>query len=373
MFKLNSRKISGLCLAAGAYAFFFIGSNIYNLSVCESDSNSNLSSDNKSHGFDADTLLYMSGDTCANQFNENSFLSKLDFGGYELDASDCASGHVRDFEKREIEIGGRRAILVSGVVQGSFYASAIKAGIPANVVSKFCSVLSSKINFKNSLKNGDRFVVAYDKKNVLLHGRIKTKKRDYCVYAYTKNSKLDYVFENGSSASAGGSKVFSQPITGARISSHFGPRRHPVFGIIKNHTGVDYAASYGTPVRSAFSGKVIFAGYDAGYGKHIVVLHPNGYRTKYAHLSKINVRIGQNVEKNTVIGNVGSTGISTGCHLHFELIASNGVRVNPLKRITVSPEYKLCGAKLNHFLAYRNSIDKTVEIALAKEKDHGEI
>lgn len=373
MFKLNSRKTSGLCLAVGAYAFFFISSNVCNLNVCESDSNSSLSSDNKSQSFDADTLLYMSGDACAPQFNGDSFLSKLDFGGCDLVASDCVSGRVCDFDEREIEIGGQHAILVSGVVQGSFYASAIKAGIPANVVSKLCSVLSPKINFKNSLKNGDKFVVAYNKKNILLHGKIKTKKRDYCVYAYTKNSKLDYVFENGSSASAGGSRVFSQPIVGARISSYFGPRRHPIFGIIKNHTGVDYAAAYGTPVKSAFSGRVVFAGYDAGYGKHVVILHPNGYKTKYAHLSKINVRVGQNVERNAVIGNVGSTGISTGCHLHFELIASNGVRVNPLKRITVSPEYKLCGAKLNNFLAYRNSIDKTIEIALAKEKEHGEI
>ena len=374
MFKLNSRKINGACLAIGAYAFFWICNNACNLNVCCTGQQNEISCDNQLKLCNVDSLLYMSGDQSSIQSDDTTFLSTLNFNGKTVEYSNGQDNVHYNTEKKSIRICDRDAFLISGIVKGNFYSSAIKSGIPANVVSKFCNVFGSKINFKNSLKNGDTFIIVYDENNVLLYGKISSKKRSYCVYAYAKNdNKIDYIFENGCSANADSSKFFSQPISGARISSYFGPRRHPIFGVIKNHTGVDYVAAYGTPVKAAFSGKVVFAGYDAGYGKHVIILHPNGYKTKYAHLSSINVRYGQNVDKNAVIGRVGSTGISTGCHLHFEMIASNGIRVNPLRRITVAPEHKLCGAKLNHFVSYRNSVDKIVENAISKEKVFGEI
>jgi LysM repeat protein len=122
---------------------------------------------------------------------------------------------------------------------------------------------------------------------------------------------------------------FISPAIG-RISSKFGLRRHPIFGGIRFHQGVDITLPYGSYVRSACEGRVIFAGYRGGYGKLVVIKHPNGMLTYYGHLSKIKVKVGQLVNKRQVIGNVGSSGWSTGPHLHFE-IRKVGHPVNPLR------------------------------------------
>jgi len=117
-----------------------------------------------------------------------------------------------------------------------------------------------------------------------------------------------------------------------RISSKFGLRRHPIFGGIRFHQGIDIALPYGSYVRSTCEGRVIFAGYRRGYGKLVIIKHPNGMLTYYGHLSKIKVKPGQWVNKRQIIGNVGSSGWSTGPHLHFE-VRKGGYSVNPLRYI----------------------------------------
>lgn len=125
-------------------------------------------------------------------------------------------------------------------------------------------------------------------------------------------------------------KDFMLPLFNTRITSKFGLRKHPIFGILKYHEGIDLKQRYGAPVRAAADGKVIFAGWAEGYGKLIILKHQKGYTTYYGHLSKIRVKVGQTVYKGQVIGNVGVTGWTTGPHLHFE-VRKNGIPIDPKK------------------------------------------
>lgn len=127
-------------------------------------------------------------------------------------------------------------------------------------------------------------------------------------------------------------KDFMIPLSNTKITSDFGLRLHPVFGILKYHEGIDLKQKYGAPVRAACDGKVIFAGWAEGYGKLVILKHHKGYTTYYGHLSKIKVKVGSWVNKGQIIGNVGNTGWTTGPHLHFE-IRKDGIPVNPKKII----------------------------------------
>lgn len=125
-------------------------------------------------------------------------------------------------------------------------------------------------------------------------------------------------------------KDFMLPLFNTKITSKFGLRKHPIFGILKYHEGIDLKQKYGAQVRAAADGKVIFAGWAEGYGKLVILKHQKGYTTYYGHLSKIRVKVGQTVYKGQLIGNVGMTGWTTGPHLHFE-VRKNGVPIDPKK------------------------------------------
>lgn len=125
---------------------------------------------------------------------------------------------------------------------------------------------------------------------------------------------------------------FMLPLSNTKITSGFGLRVHPLFGVLKYHEGIDLKQKYGAPVRAACDGRVIFAGWAEGYGKLVILKHHKGYTTYYGHLSKIRVKVGSWVNKGQIIGNVGDTGWTTGPHLHFE-IRKNGVPVDPKKII----------------------------------------
>ncbi len=125
-------------------------------------------------------------------------------------------------------------------------------------------------------------------------------------------------------------KDFMVPMFNSKITSGFGNRIHPIFGVLKFHEGIDLKQKYGTPVRASCDGKVIFAGWAEGYGKLVILKHFKGYTTYYGHLSKIRVKVGTYVNKGQIIGNVGATGWTTGPHLHFE-VRKNGVPVDPRK------------------------------------------
>ena len=143
-----------------------------------------------------------------------------------------------------------------------------------------------------------------------------------------KNGKIDYFDSDGKSIRK---SIMRTPINGARLSSRFGLRKHPILGFSKMHRGVDFAAKRGTPIMSAGDGKVSFAGRNGSYGKFIEIRHLNGFSTRYGHLQKFakNLKKGKNVKQGEIIGYVGNTGRSTGPHLHYEVKHKRRI-INPM-------------------------------------------
>jgi murein DD-endopeptidase MepM/ murein hydrolase activator NlpD len=138
------------------------------------------------------------------------------------------------------------------------------------------------------------------------------------------------------------------PIDGARITSGFGMRRHPIQGYSKMHKGTDFGAPSGTPIFAAGDGTIVRAGWFSGYGKYVSIRHNGTYSTAYGHMSAISVKPGQKVRQGQVIGRVGSTGMATGPHLHFEVI-KDGAQINPVKVANLSIGNKLGGKSLARF------------------------
>ena len=219
--------------------------------------------------------------------------------------------------------------LIKGTIHNNFYVDARNLSIPVKVIDKVIKNLSSKIDFRRSLKKGDQFEIAFNSKDELIYSKIKTKRKQASVYKFGKEG---YFFENGEKvggAKSGGS--FAAPIRGKmRVSSPFGLRIHPVTKRYKRHFGVDLAANYGTPVYAIYDGVVTRASRYSGYGKCVDIKHKNGYSSRYAHLSKYAVRSGTKVKKGQLIAYSGSSGVATGPHLHLEL-ARNKVNLNPMR------------------------------------------
>lgn len=370
---MNNRRVKGVACLVICYSAF-LSFNLFK-TPCENSSEISASKENNLENQNS-IVSQLGGNDVGNDID-------MEFGNLNKDGlSELGNvDFLSDFERykslalkneggsqfkpasntsKDIMISGKAAKYIEGKVESNFYSSAHKAGVPNNVIKKFYEVLGSKVNFKSSLKNGDVFKIVYDQSENLLFASLNTRKHEYKIYAYKSDkNQTEYMLANGEPAVNKGATSFRQPIPGARISSGYGIRKHPVFGVVKNHTGVDYAASYGTPVRCAYNGYVSAASYDSGYGRYVEVTHAGGYKTKYAHLSKSSVKRGQKVSAGTVLGAVGSSGISTGPHLHFEL-AKNGVRINPLTKVKFAPQAKLCGAKLSKFVAHRNAVDKAI-------------
>lgn len=222
--------------------------------------------------------------------------------------------------------GGR---LIKGTIRNNFYVDARNLSIPVRVIDKVIKSLSSKIDFRRSLKKGDQFEIAFNSKNELIYSKIKTKRKQASVYKFGKEG---YFFENGEKV--GGTKLvgsFAAPIRGKmRVSSPFGLRVHPVTKRYKRHAGVDLVAGHGTPIYAIYDGVVTRASRYAGYGRCVDIKHKSGYSSRYAHLSRFAVRSGDKVKKGQLIAYSGSSGVATGPHLHLEL-ARNNVNLNPMR------------------------------------------
>lgn len=225
--------------------------------------------------------------------------------------------------------------LIKGTIRSNFYVDAKKLSIPVRVIDKVINSLSSKIDFRRSLRRGDQFEIAFNTKNELIYSKIKTRRKQMSVYKFGKEG---YFFENGEKV--GGRKgggTFAPPIRGKmRVSSPFGLRIHPVTRKYKRHSGVDLAARHGTPIYAIYDGVVTRASRYSGYGKCVDISHKNGYSSRYAHLSRMVVRPGAKIRKGQLIAYSGATGVATGPHLHLEL-ARNNVNLNPLS-VKMMPE-----------------------------------
>ncbi|HBF51474.1 MAG TPA: peptidase M23 [Massilia sp.] len=238
--------------------------------------------------------------------------------------------------------------------------------IPDSVVSEIVQMFSTNIDFRNDIKRGDRFNVVYEtfwldgemvKTGRILAGEFINRGTSYQAVWFE-----DPVSKQGGYYSLDGKSLkkafLKSPIAFSRVSSGFSNRIHPISGKWKAHKGIDYAAPTGTPIRAAGDGTVDFAGVGNGYGNMVVLKHWNNYSTAYAHMSRIGtgMRKGAKVSQGQVIGYVGSTGWSTGAHLHYEFRVANVARdPSALKGLTQAPltsaelaRFKMAAAEMNH-------------------------
>lgn len=267
----------------------------------------------------------------------------------------------------------------SGVVDGNLSASMNKKGVPMRVVSNFINLFSYSVDFKRDLQKGDKFEIVYESQilpdgtlvksgNILYAGLILRKQKISLYRFKDSNGRVDYYTEKGRALK----KVLDRkPLAkqNARISSPFGKRFHPVLKKYKIHWGVDYAAPTGTPIYAGGDGVVQTAKYNGSYGNYIKIRHNSEFSTAYGHMSRFakGIRPGVRVTQGQIIAYVGSTGRSTGPHLHYEVI-QNGRRVNP-RTIKASTGENLSGNNLKKFKTLVARLDNDFGKAFAKGKD----
>jgi murein DD-endopeptidase MepM/ murein hydrolase activator NlpD len=248
----------------------------------------------------------------------------------------------------------KRLMVASGEITSSLHADAQRAGLGGKIVAQVADVFKYDIDFSDDLREGDRFQVVYEQTYLdgkpYRQGQIQAatfinRGEKFSAFRYNANGREEYFDGSGRPLK----KVLLRiPIEYARLSSSFGMRRHPVLGRMRAHKGVDYAARSGTPIMAAGDGRVEMAGWKSGYGKTVIINHGQGRSTLYAHMSSLGkIKRGQFVSQGSIIGRVGSTGLATGPHLHYEFRVG-GKQVNPLKVTMPKPE-PLRGAALAKF------------------------
>ncbi len=257
--------------------------------------------------------------------------------------------------KKQARAGKDGFIHVRARVTSSLYAAARDQRIPAYIISQMLRAFSYELDLQRQVAKGDVFEVLYGpplsgssrRRKVLYYASIKLRTGKKVYYRFTTpRGRTAYFDPKGRSAIKG---LMRTPVSGARITSGFGMRRHPILGYSRMHTGVDFGAPRGTPIHAAGNGVVTYAAWRGGYGRAVMIRHDNGYTTLYAHQSRIarGIRKGVRVRQGQVIGYVGSTGRSTGPHLHFE-VRINNRPVNPL-RVRTTTRIRLKGKALKLF------------------------
>lgn len=254
----------------------------------------------------------------------------------------------------------------SGIIDGSLFASAQEAGVPVSSLIALIRIFSYDVDFQREIQPGDAFEVVYEayydesgklqKTGDILYASLVLSGKPISLYSFTPSSGFhDYFDATGQSVRKA---LMKTPIDGARISSNFGMRKHPILGYSKLHKGVDFAAPSGTPIYAAGDGVLEVAGWNGGYGKYIRIKHNGTYKTAYAHMSKLakGMAKGTRVAQGDIIGYVGTTGQSTGPHLHYEVLI-DGKQTNPLD-IKIPAGEKLAGADLEAFKAAMAEIDR---------------
>lgn len=254
-------------------------------------------------------------------------------------------------------------------IENSPYYDIIKSTGSKKLAHQFVNAFKNSLNFRRDLQKGDRLVMVYEQKYRwgepfsmpdLQVAMIEMNKKKHYIYLHTDKRYYD---EKGIEAEG---FMLNRPVKNARLSSGFTPRRyHPILKKYRAHLGVDYAARPGTPIMAAGGGRVIYAGYNRGYGNLIKIQHSDGYMTLYAHQKAFRkgMKRGKYVKKGEVIGYVGTTGLSTGPHLHFGLY-KNGQPQNPARVIRITTN-KLQGNKLQAFNTLKEEYNKMIELHLA--------
>jgi len=268
----------------------------------------------------------------------------------------------------------KKEIVLSSTITKNLYSSAVQAGIEPNIIVEFANMYGFEVDFQRDIRRGDKFEVYYeqyiDENNIvrntgkIIYASMFVNNKELSLYNFKFNNKEGYYDVDGKSVIK---TLMKTPINGARLSSSFGLRKHPILGYNKLHQGTDFAAPRGTPIMASGSGIILRAQKYKGYGNFVSIKHNSTYVTAYGHMSKYGrgIRKGVRVNQGQIIGYVGSTGMSTGPHLHYEVI-KNGKRINS-QRLKLPTGKTLNNEARNRFEVERIKIDVRLA-ALRKNK-----
>lgn len=274
-------------------------------------------------------------------FSANGELQALQTRLGKLESVEVSKSAQGFSAKHEITKPEARTVYARGVIGSSLFNAAKKAGLNHGLTLALSKIFAYDIDFAQDIRRGDEFEVIYEEKRLgskrlpqgnILAARFTNKGKTYTAVRYTnKQGVTNYYTADGNSMR----KAFIRtPVDFARISSRFSNgRRHPILNKIRAHKGVDYAAPRGTPIRATGDGKVTLAGRKGGYGNTVIIQHGNRQQTLYAHMQGFakGIRTGSTVKQGQIIGYIGTTGLSTGPHLHYEF-QINGTHVDPLSQ-----------------------------------------
>ena len=271
-----------------------------------------------------------------------------------------------EYDAREVQVKLLRYVSrYFGTLKNGLFVDGVEAGISPTSMMNMINLYSYDVDFQRDIRGGDKFEMLVEsfytedgkkiKDGNVLFSSLTLQNRAIDIYMHKVDGKIEYFDAKGNSVRK---SLLRTPINGARVSSTFGMRRHPILGYSKMHKGTDFAASTGTPILAAGSGTITYFGVKGGYGNFVQIRHTPDYSTAYGHASKFNkkFRVGSPVKQGDVIAYVGTTGRSTGPHLHFELLYK-GTQINPAKVKTTSG-LRLSGKELARFEVDKSEIDK---------------
>ncbi len=247
---------------------------------------------------------------------------------------------IDKFEYREIKKNLQKVITYKEAeITKSLYSSAIDIGVQPNIIIDFARIYGFQIDFQRDIWKGDSFQLVYEtfadgNKKILetgniIYANLILQGKENPLYIFKMNKSYEHFDKFGKSIRK---SLMKTPINGARLSSSFGIRKHPILGFNKMHRGTDFAAPMGTPIMASGDGKIVKSRWCGGGGNCVKIKHNSSYSTIYAHMSKFGrgIKEGVRVKQGQIIGYVGSTGMSTGAHLHYEVI-ENGIKINSQK------------------------------------------
>lgn len=253
----------------------------------------------------------------------------------------------------------------SGVIKEGLFVDGVKAGISPTSMMNMINLYGYDVDFQRDIHDGDKFEILvesfYDeagkkvKDGNVMFSSLTLQNRAIDIYMFKTDGRNEYFDAKGNSIRK---SLLRTPINGARVSSGFGLRRHPILGYSKMHKGTDFAAPTGTPIMAAGSGTIVYMAVKGGYGNYVQIKHNSEYATAYGHASRFNKKfhVGSKVKQGDIVAYVGTTGRSTGPHLHFEVLYK-GSQINPAK-VKATSGIRLVGRELAKFNSVKNEIDR---------------
>ena len=258
----------------------------------------------------------------------------------------------------------KKEVVVKNTIKNNLYTSAVESGVEPNIIVEFARVFGFEVDFQRDIRKGDWFEILYEKfeddnnrvrdTGKIIYASMYVNGNEINLYNFNYNNKEEYYDIEGKSITK---SLMKTPINGARLSSSFGMRKHPILGYNKMHRGTDFAAPSGTPIMASGSGTVTRARWCGGGGNCVKIKHNSTYETIYAHMKAFakGIKEGRKVRQGQIIGYVGSTGLSTGPHLHYEVLV-NGKKINS-QRLKLPSGKILKGEERKQFELDRIKID----------------